>query len=343
MQSARLLILSVLGIGATVAAIDGLARLFVSPPAARFLAEFATDRAFVEPDPELGFTLVPGYAGSGYRINDAGYRGPDFPADVRERFTVLCAGDSTTFGWLVGEGEDFPARLSRLLQARHPTALAINAGVPSYTSAQILGKLGHDLERVDPEVVVVTMPWNDMWYSSFAPWNAGILVPRLPAPWQMWLLRHSGLFRAVASPRVPEPTADRTAPEALDVFANNLKQTVDLARRSGAAVVFQTPPFDFDHVKPGGVRFAPTGLEWGRDFLLQVARRYVDRFRSIAAAEGVALVENPLSIDRPHQRERFVDEIHPAGDAYGLVAAALLRALDSERLLPAAYRSDDGG
>jgi hypothetical protein len=69
----------------------------------------------------------------------------------------------------------------------------------------------------------------------------------------------------------------------------------------------------------------------------------VDRFRSIAAAEGVALVENPLSIDRPHQRERFVDEIHPAGDAYGLVAAALLRALDSERLLPAAYRSDDGG
>jgi lysophospholipase L1-like esterase len=240
-------------------------------------------------------------------------------------------------------GVDFPARLTRLLQTREPTALAINAGVPSYTSAQILAKLAGDLERLDPDVVVVTMPWNDMWYSSFAPWSAEILVPRLPAPWQMWLLRHSGLFRAVASPRVPEPAADRTAPEALDVFANNLRQAVDIARRSGAAVVFHTPPFDLDHVKPAGVRFAPTGLEWGRDFLLQVARRYVDRFRSIAADGGAALVENPLSIDRPHQREQFVDEIHPTGEAYSLVAAALLRTLDSEGLLPAAYRADGGG
>lgn len=330
----RVLVLSLLSAVATAGAVEGVARLFAAPPATRFLAQFTTERAFVEPDVVLGFRLVPGYVGSGYAINAAGFRGPAFPVDVRDRFTVLCAGDSTTFGWLVGEGEDFPAQLSRQLQERGSRALAINGGVPSYTSAQVLGKLREDLPRIAPEVVIITMPWNDMWYSSFSPWTPDILVPRLPAPWRMWLLQRSALFRTVASPRVADPAVDHTSPDALVVFATNLSAAIDSVRATGAVVVFQTPPFDLDHVKPGGVRFAPTGLQWGRNFLVDVARRYVERFRTVAAERDVGIVESPLSIQDLHQVALFVDEIHPTGAGYGLIATTLLSTLESQGVLP---------
>jgi lysophospholipase L1-like esterase len=330
----RLFVLSVISAVATVGAVEGAARLLAAPPATRFLAQFTTDRAFVEPDAALGFRLVPGYVGSGYAINVAGFRGPAFPDDLADRFTVLCAGDSTTFGWLVEDGEDFPAQLSRRLQGRGGRALAINGGVPSYTSAQVLWKLREDLPRIEPDVVIVTMPWNDMWYSSFSPWTPDILVPRLPAPWRMWLLQRSAFFRTVASPPVAAPAVDRSSPDALGVFATNLSAVVDRVRATGAVVVFQTPPFDLDHVKPGGVRFAPTGLEWGRDFLVDVAGRYVQRFRTVAAERDVALVESPLSIQDLHQEALFVDEIHPTGEGYGLIATTLLRTLESQGMLP---------
>ena len=336
MRVARLLVLSVLSAAAAIGAIEGFTRLIAAaPPAARFPAEFATERAFVQRDDEIGFGLVPGYADERYSVNDAGFRGEPFPADLSERFTVLCAGDSTTFGWRVSEGEHFPAHLARLLRARLATKTwVVNAGVPSFSSAQVLRKLERDLPLIEPKIVVVTMPWNDMWYSAMPSWSSNVLVPQVPRPWQIWLLRHSAFFRALAAPAVMEPEANRSAAGALDLFAANTAAAIESVRSSGATPVFQTPPFDAGHVRPEGVRFKPTGLKWGRDFLLEKARLYVSRFQEVAADGGVPLAPNPLSIDALDQHDFFIDEIHPTAAGYARTAAALMEVFERERLLP---------
>jgi lysophospholipase L1-like esterase len=336
MRVARLLILSVLSAAAAIGGVEGFARLItVAPPAAKFPAEFATERAFVQRDDEIGFGLVPGYADERYRVNEAGFRGDPFPADLSERFIVLCAGDSTTFGWRVSEGQHFPAQLARLLRARLATKTwVVNAGVPSFSSAQVLRKLERDLPLIKPKVVVVTMPWNDMWYSAMPSWTPDVLVPRVPQPWQIWLLKHSAFFRAVAAPPVMEPEVNRSITEALELFAVNMAAVIEGVRSSGATPVFQTPPFDAGHVGPEGVRFEPTGLKWERDFLLEKARIYVARFQEVAADGGVPLAPNPLSIGASDQHDFFIDEIHPTAAGYARTAEALLETLESKGLLP---------
>jgi lysophospholipase L1-like esterase len=280
----------------------------------------------------LGFAPLPGYADERYRIDADGYRGEDLPSNLGERFTVLCVGDSTTFGWEVREGEHFPARLSDALRDRVDRSWVVNGGVPSYTSTQVLRKLERDLPALRPAIVIVTMPWNDAWYSAFSPWRAEILVPRMPGPSAMWLLRRSAAVRLVAGPRRPRPAVDRSAPEALEAFARNVSGIVALVRAAGAVPVLQTPPFDLDHVDPGGVRHDPVGLRWDAEFLIGTARRWVARFEAVATELDVSLVANPLSLG--HARRLFLDEVHPTPAGYARMASAVLATLESEKLLP---------
>jgi lysophospholipase L1-like esterase len=336
MNAARLLILSVLSAAATFGAVEGLSRLLaLGPPLARFPAEFATERPFVRRDAEVGFGLVPGYTDGRYRINNDGFRGEPFPPDLRERFTVLCAGNSTTFGWRVSEGGHFPALLADIMRGRFgERTWVVNGGVPSFSSAQVLRKLERDLPLIEPEVLVVTMPWNDMWYSAMPSWNPDVLTPQVPHPWQIWLLRRSAFSRALAAPEVGEPEVNRSVPKALDLFAAKISAVIDLVRGSGAALIFQTPPMDEGHVDAGGVRFELTGLKWQRDFLLETARRYVAEFERVAADEGVPVASNPLFLGGGDLHELFVDEIHPTVEGYARTAEALLDTLELERLLP---------
>jgi lysophospholipase L1-like esterase len=318
-----------------VLALEGGVRLWRSSTApAHFPAEFLAGRAFVEGDEVLGFRLVPGYGDGFYRVNADGFRGDPLPGDLGERFIILCAGDSTTFGWEVPQGGDFPAQLAGHLAARAGSISVINGGVPSFTSEQILRKLRRDLPRIRPEIVVVTMPWNDLWYSAITPWQPSVLVPSVPAPWQSWLRRRSALFRAVVHPPNADLRRNRSAAEALRVFGENIGATIDLVRGAGAIAVLQMPPFSPGHVAPAGVRFRATGLQWDKAFLVRTAQRYADAFRDAATARDGLLVENRLFMAAPGRMQFFLDELHPTADGNGKIAKDLLDALDGGGVLP---------
>ena len=98
------------------------------------------------------------------RINSRGFRGRDWedekPAGV---FRVACLGDSTTFGWSVGEDETYPAQLQRLLDAECGPGRfeVLNLGVTGYTSLQGRELMLRHAAEWEPDFVVFAFGPND--------------------------------------------------------------------------------------------------------------------------------------------------------------------------------------
>lgn len=70
--------------------------------------------------------------------------------------TIICFGDSITFGYGVNPGEDYPTNLAKL--AKRPV---INAGVDGDISAQGLQRIKRDVLDQDPYLVLIEFTGND--------------------------------------------------------------------------------------------------------------------------------------------------------------------------------------
>lgn len=109
--------------------------------------------------------------------NSLGYRNEEFTLVRPEATTrIVCFGDSSTFGIGTPQGETWPTQLETslnsdadFLQTQLPAASSsssvevINAGVPGYTSYQILRKMRRELKSLAPDVVLLTCANNDFW------------------------------------------------------------------------------------------------------------------------------------------------------------------------------------
>ncbi len=73
--------------------------------------------------------------------------------------TIVCFGDSLTFGTGAGTDEDYPSRLASLLGRE-----VINSGVPGNTTADALKRLEHDVLAHNPRVVLITLGGNDLMH-----------------------------------------------------------------------------------------------------------------------------------------------------------------------------------
>jgi lysophospholipase L1-like esterase len=84
-------------------------------------------------------------------------------------YTILCAGDSSTFGYNVDSEETYPRQLEKLLRERHPDASinVINGGVPGWTWVQgtrFLEEFGLQLE---PDAVIASYGTNDRFWLAW--------------------------------------------------------------------------------------------------------------------------------------------------------------------------------
>lgn len=117
-------------------------------------------RFLFQPDPESGYTLRPGFRGReiapGDEFNVAvavdarGLR--DHPHTAPPEPSVLAVGDSMTFGEGVPVDRSYSAVLERTAGVR-----VYNAGVPGYSSRQMLVRLRRFLPVLRPTVVVMTL------------------------------------------------------------------------------------------------------------------------------------------------------------------------------------------
>ena len=93
--------------------------------------------------------------------------------------TVICFGDSITFGYGASPGEDYPAVLSSLV--RMPV---VNAGVDGDTTFEALERLQQDVLAKDPRLVIVEFCGNDFLRKvprKNTVENLGIIIDRIQA------------------------------------------------------------------------------------------------------------------------------------------------------------------
>lgn len=111
-----------------------------------------------------------------FTTNAFGYRGKNFSIKKAQGvFRVACIGDSVTFG--VGASVDataYPARLEGLLQNQFSgmNIEVINAGIPGYASTHAFVFLVTELVKLEPDLLVIFLGWNDLSTSVIRGWNS---------------------------------------------------------------------------------------------------------------------------------------------------------------------------
>ncbi len=280
----------------------------------------ALQRAIL-PDPRLfwrlrpGFhpTLIEGRIGPSAPIRftmsttPSGFRapGPEGP------LSVVCLGDSCTFGLGVEDGETFPARLAAA------TGLGVlNAGIPGYSAYQGRRLLEERIASWRPREVVIQFGWNDaaVWDGRSDAEHAALLA-RGPG-----ILFRSRLVQLLASllPRRSAGTARETSAAGRprltpEEFGDELRSMIKLSRSEGARPLLVLWPARY-HLR--GIRVPP----------------HLDVIRRVAADEGVPLVDLFEVFSRSGGAALYADAIHANAAGHRAVADAIAAALKGSNL-----------
>ena len=275
---------------------------------------------------------------------------------------VICLGGSTTFGYSVSDGEDWPAKLQdRLGQGFE----VLNAGRPGSTTFRNFPYLRDRLLRLEPDVVVLYEGFNDMWRgvrSHFAEQaDYGVVVETLPGAEQSldlgtpreWPLRPSFLAhqagawlerRLDSDSRNPGDRASagsfRVDPAIVAIYSHNLRAMVSLCRSNGVRVLVLTfagcdKPGAGDAEQRRRLKYVLDSMPALDPSSAQEALAlYREETRRVARAEDVPLFD--LASEMTKELDSFTDTVHfsPQGEAE--VAQHVFNALRAERTLETA-------
>lgn len=193
--------------------------------------------------------LAPG----SYTINQHGFHGADFTEEKPPGCTrILCLGGSTTFGWGVRDGVEYPRLLEVKLHALDPERRrwqVINAGVTNYSTYQGLLLARRLLPRLKPDIVLFNFAWGDLQPAGEGTADKDITMP--PA-WRIGLenaAMRSATVRYVRALLGGEETRTEDATRATKVwrvdavdFVANVERLVRLAMDEGARPIWVTSP-----------------------------------------------------------------------------------------------------
>jgi len=253
---------------------------------------------------------------------------PDAP------LTILCVGDSNTYGLYVPQWS-YPAQLLARLRPRFRGPVAVvNRGVPGQSAAQVAQALPDDLRGVHPDLVLVLAGLNDAW--NTAP-EAGPLafLARLRL---VRLVRV--LLSGVASPGSFEVRTDERGEIVVDRGEGGRRLNLTEA---GAA-----PPQDEalrERVRAGLQRIVDECRDFGAEpVLMSYAENGGTHSQVSAVARELAQADHVLFID--HER-LFADafareghdalmfnEHHPNARGYALMARSIDDALAASGRVP---------
>jgi lysophospholipase L1-like esterase len=241
--------------------------------------------------------------------------GPATPAPAAGTRRVIALGSSSTFGYGVGAGETWSAQLALALG---PGFEVLNAGVPGSTAERLRLYLQGALLRLQPDVVIVSLTFNDR---SMGPggderaWTAELLGDGISLA-EQWLMRWR---TARAVDEWNEVAATLKAGGALDSaqlescrraparFGDSLRDLARAAGQAGAAVVLVCEP-----------------VQRGED--LPLLDEYREALRGVGRELGLTVVEPQAALDALEGRG-FPDAVHPSRMGHRVVAREIAAGL----------------
>lgn len=264
-------------------------------------------------------------------------------ADPTATLTVLCVGDSNTYGLHLPRVYAYPALLQAALGLRYEQPVnVINRGIPGQNSAQVAAGLEQDLAELSPDLVLILVGINDTWntdgqdlgWSSF--WGQLKLV-RLTRVLLTGVTTASTfevstddsgeivVDRGEGTRRInqgDEPDAPGLAGDALaDVLIPGLKKALSACRDEGSLPVLMT------YAENQGP-FAEVN----------------ELIRKLAADEQVLLIDHARVFEQ-HFASQGYDNLmfgdhHPNARGYKLMALGADSTLQAEQLVPARLRAN---
>jgi lysophospholipase L1-like esterase len=292
-----------------------------------------TSRDFIVADSDRGFRLLENYHSSTVTTNSQGFRGQELPRVLSDKRLVLALGESTTFGWAVADDESYPSHLETILNASSADKnfVVVNAGVPSYSSRQVLLYAEQLLTRFQPEVVLVNTLWNDLFYSALEDWSPPYLVPRYPSALQATLYQYSRVYRWMASRPAKREMLDHYCQESLVEYRKNIASIIGLCKSKGVAVVFVEPPFSEPWIEATGVALWEN--RFSREFVPKLAEMFLQEQLEETEAQQVSFVRHPCGISERPGAEEFFDFVHTNGEGNRAIAQRIATHLHENELL----------
>jgi lysophospholipase L1-like esterase len=215
-----------------------------------------------------------------------------------QRRLVICVGEANTYGLTAGSEErTYPAVLERELRTLSGDVrwTVFNAGLPGYTSHEVLELLKLRLLKLQPEAVVfmglrhdheqVAIFLDDRLDYDFYPLR---MAPLSPGPLTDVLMRSSLVGRAAqkwrdryvddAGGRYPTRAYGEATPRGASLYFDNVALMAELCRRSGVRLMLADEPIHYS-----ACSYGPT--------LIDSVERMRAELRRLAAASSVPLLE----------------------------------------------------
>ena len=291
---------------------------------ARVLEEQKRSRGNTMPDPTgvNPHVMRPGEGRlfeSSWWINRRGFRGPEIELAKGDHFRIVALGESTTFGDTLRPGdrtwpEILAARIADELVCEKPIQV-INAGVPGWTLANQLARLGRDVFPLSPDVIVSYHGYNGFPYlvSQIPAVQVGAVpeAPPRPSPFlaqlesaaRVWWFERRYRAAQAIDARVLE--MDVQTSRYAELYRRLISETrargIDLVLCSFSMAVTPESP---DEV----IRFYEPVFPDLRAGIL-ANRLHTQLVRQLAASEAVPLVDTQPGLDGAWQ-DAFADPIH---------------------------------
>ena len=318
--------------------------LFVATPQQRMQVADQQQGGIFEGDPLLLWRLKPNldHAVWDFTVlstNTQSFRA-DYPIKAKPpgTFRIICVGDSVTFGYRVPvvwadkpkdydpEWLPYPMLLEKQLrQANLGRQIeVITMAVPGYTSHQGLAWLRHDIDYLQPDMVIVSFGWNDASLSDI-PDREAIRTDWYPVAVR-WLVDHSQAFAHATNwlrrrNKPPQAPPIKPSPRVSEAeYVNNFLAIVNLARARRAGVMVIGAPYRDRVTNPPEA---------------ELMIRYRAALRSSMQQNQVLYLEIlELTEAASRANERFFGElIHPNHMGHRLMASEILKRFSSNRML----------
>lgn len=318
--------------------------LFVATPQQRMQVADEKQRSIFEGDPLLLWRLKPNLKNAVWDFtvlstNAEGVRA-DYPTRTKPpgTFRIVCLGDSVTFGYRVPvvwpdrpteydpNWLPFPMLLEKELRGANGNRPieVFPLAIPGYTSLQGLAWLKRDINKLQPDVIIVSFGWNDVSMSD-TPDREAIRTDWYPVTVR-WLIDHSQALahatRWLRSQDTPKPKSQRRPQPRVSEYeyVANIRSIVQLAQERQSNVIVIGAPYRDSTTNPGEA---------------ERMKKYRSHLRAVMEQSNVPYLEvlELTEAASPANEGFFGELIHPNHMGHRLLASELLKLMKRNRLL----------